>query len=183
MLAAIIAAAVSALAAALTLLAARWQTRSRMLELDLKKSELEKAGAKLEAEVEALRQTVMRDVLEKRMAAYAELWRVFITHERNWLLEEKAFDKQWALDFLAALNACNADHGVFFSEEVYRPFFEYRSRLLGLVAKAKAGQAISPDDIGSLTEISTRGTGEMKSLAAAMKDDLGSYTRLVIQTA
>lgn len=181
-LAAIIAAFVSALAAVLTFVAAKWQLRGKLLELDLKRNELEKVGAKLQADAEALRQTLMRDVLGKRMAAYAELWRVFITYERNWLLEQKVFDEKWALAFLLALNECNANHGVFFSEEVYRPFFEYRSRLLGLVEKAKARELISQDDIARLMEVSTRGTAGMKSLATAMKDDLGSYTRVVIQT-
>jgi hypothetical protein len=198
-LAAIIAALISALAAVLTFVASRWQMRgkllelelkktelentasAKMLELDLKRGELEKTGAKLQAEAEALRQTLMRDVLAKRMAAYAELWRVFITYERNWLLEQKSFDQQWASAFLLELNLCNANHGVFFSEEVYKPFFEYRERLLRLVAKTKSGNAISQDDIAGLMEVSTLGTPGKKSLGGAMKDDLGSYTRLVIQ--
>ncbi|CAB1084386.1 hypothetical protein D1AOALGA4SA_11911 [Olavius algarvensis Delta 1 endosymbiont] len=181
-LTAIIAGVVSAIGAVLALLGARWQLRGKMLELDLKKAELEKTGARLEAEAEALRQTIMRDVLVERMAAYAALWQVFITYERNWLYEHKIFDEKWASDFLHAVNSCNADHGVFFSQAVYRPFFEYRRRLLELVAKVKDGNPISNADINNLMEISTIGTTELKSMAGAMKDELGSYMRVAIQT-
>jgi hypothetical protein len=179
--AAIIAGITSAVGAAIALVGAKWQLRGKMLELDLKKAELDKVGARLEADAEALRQTLMRDVLEKRMAAYAALWRVMLTYERNWLLEQKALDAEWAGHFLVALNGCNAEHGVFFSESVYKPFFEYRQRLVALLAQAKAG-VISKADLTPMMEISTTGIpGTMKALGAAMKDDLGSYLRIAIQ--
>jgi hypothetical protein len=178
---ALIAAMVSAAGVAVTLLSARWQLRGKMLELDLKKQEIEKIGAKLQAEAEALRQTLMRDVLARRMQAYAALWRVFISYERNWLIEEKALNEEWATSFLTALNACNAEHGVFFSQRVYDPFFEYRTRLMEIVRRAKMGESINQEDVDRLVEVSTNGIGQMKSLAAAMKDDLGSYMRVVIQ--
>ena len=175
-LAAIIAAIVSTFAAIVTLISARWQMRGKLLELD-------NLGKQLNAEAEALRQTVMRDVLAKRMNAYAALWRVFITYERNWLLEGKPFDGKWAKTFLEALNKCNADHGVFFSEEVYKPFFEYRNRVMALASRAASGAPISREDIDGLVAVSSTGVNDMKSLATAMKDDLGSYTRVVIRTA
>jgi uncharacterized FlgJ-related protein len=179
---ALIAAGVSAAGVAVTLVSARWQLRGKMSELELKRDEVEKIGAKLQAEAEALRQTLMRDVLARRMQAYAALWRVFISYERNWLIEEKALNEEWATSFLIALNACNAEHGVFFSQNVYHPFFEYRKRLVDIVKSAKMGQSISEDDVSGLVEVSTIGIGDMKSLGGAMKDDLGSYMRVVIQT-
>lgn len=200
-IAAVIAALVSAIAAAIALLGSRWQLRGKLLELelkkqeivgaaqtklielDLKRDELHRAAVKLQADAEALRQTLMRDVLAKRMAAYAEMWRVFITYERNWLLEAKPLDLNWARTFLLELNACNANHGVFFSEHVYVPFFEYRQRLVELFKQAERGHPITPDHVLLLTEISTTGTPQLKSLAMAMKDDLGSYRNVALQRA
>ena len=115
------------------------------------------------------------------MDAYADLWKVVIGYGRNWFIEGKPADAAWATEFLTVLNACNAQHGVFFSEDVYRPFFEYRERLILIFAKAKEGLAIGPDDIAALTQLSTHGAPGMKSLAGAMKDDLGSYVRVAIQ--
>src|SRR5262249_2899395 len=127
--AALIAAVVSTIGAVVACLSARWQLQGKIAEVDVKKQEIEKIGAKLQAEAEALRQTLMRDVLAKRMLAYAALWRLLMNYERNRLIEEKPFDQEWAAEFLAAINACNAEHGIFFSETVYKAFFEYRKRL------------------------------------------------------
>jgi predicted naringenin-chalcone synthase len=181
--AAVIAAAVSAAGVVVALLSARWQLHGKLSELELKRQELERIGATLQAEAEALRQTVMKDVLARRMNAYAALWSVFISYERNWVIEERPLDTAWAAAFLVALNACNAEHGVFFSEQVYRPFFEYRKRLIDITRRARAGKPIERKDVDALVEVSTTGMGDMKSLAGAMKDDLGSYMRVVIQAA
>src|SRR5262245_57552134 len=107
LISALIAAAVSAAGVIVALLSARWQLRGKILELELKKDEIAKVGARLQAEAEALRQTLLRDVLGRRMNAYAALWKVFITYERNWLVERKTFDRAWADEFLLALNVCN----------------------------------------------------------------------------
>jgi hypothetical protein len=200
-------AAMSGIAAAL--IAAHWQMKTKTKELDLKeqeikrtldlksqemetsldlkRQEIERTSAKMNADAEALRQTLMRDVLLKRMQAYAALWRVFITYERNWLYEGKPFDLDWAVTFLAEINSCNAEHGVFFSERVYHSFFRYRERLLDIVSEAKRGIQIQNRHIEKLVEISTKGTiidGEkVFALGAVLKDDLGSYIPVAIQAA
>jgi hypothetical protein len=179
---ALIAGAVSLVGVGVAVYSARHQLLTRMSELELKREELENLSRKLAAEAEALRQNLLRDILTKRMLAYAALWKVFITYERNWLLEQKDFDLKWANSFLRDLNACNAEHGVFFSQRVYVPFFEYRKRLLNLVAHLKGGSSVGPTEIDSLIEISTRGLpGEMAALGTALKDDLGSYMKIAIQ--
>jgi uncharacterized protein YajQ (UPF0234 family) len=66
---ALIAAGLSAAGVAVTFVSARWQLRGKMSELELKRDELQKIGAKLQAEAEALRQTLMRDVLARQMQA------------------------------------------------------------------------------------------------------------------
>lgn len=123
----------------------------------------------------------MRDVLTKRMSACAALWRVFITYERNWLLEEKPFDLAWAETFLTELNVCNAEHGVFFSQKVYDPFFEFRNRLLTILAKLRADTPVDRTDIDSLIEVSTFGVEGALSMATAMKNELGSYMKVAIE--
>jgi hypothetical protein len=180
-IAALIAAVVSSIGAAVAYLSARWQLQGKLAEIEVKKQEVEKVGVKLQAEAEALRQSLMRDVLAKRMLAYAALWKLLMTYERNRLVEETPFDHEWAADYLAAINACNAEHGVFFSETVYKAFFEYRKRLAEILKSARGGHAVTPADVDRLVEISTTGVGPLRSLAGAMKDDLGSYTRVVIQ--
>jgi hypothetical protein len=180
--AALIAAVVSAIGAVVAYLSARWQLQGKVAEIEVKKQEVEKVGARLQAEAEALRQTIMRDVLAKRMSAYAALWRLLMIYERNRLVEEQPFDAQWAAEYLAAINACNAEHGVFFSQPVYQAFYQYRERLVEILKAARAGRQITPKDVDRLVEVSTTGVGSTTSLAAAIKDDLGSYTRVVIQT-
>jgi hypothetical protein len=150
----------------------------KQTELELKKVEIERLGDKLRAEAEQLQQTVMRDVLASRMKAYAALWRVMITYERNWVLEGKQLDAKWAGEFLVTFNACNAEHGVYFSEAVYTPFFRYRDELTALVARTKAGETLAAKDLSGLVMVSSSMPG---NLAAAMKNDLGSYIRPVLR--
>ena len=150
-------------------------------QVQLKKQEVEKIGARLQAEAEALRQTLMRDVLARRMDAYAALWRVFITYERNWEIEQRPLTAEWANEFLTALNACNAEHGVFFSQHVYVPFFQYRQILVDIARRAHSGEPLTESAIENLRKASTIGIDNYPSLATAMKDDLGSYMRVIIQ--
>ena len=179
---ALIAGAVSLVGVLLAFYSSKHQVVTKLSELELRRKELENVSKKLIAEADALRQNLMRDILAKRMLAYAALWEVFITYERNWLLEQKEFDLKWANMFLRDLNTCNAKHGVFFSQQVYVPFFEYRKRLLNLVARLQAGTSVGPVEIDSLIEISTRGLpGQMAALGTALKDDLGSYMKVAIQ--
>jgi hypothetical protein len=179
---ALIAAAVSLAGVAVALYSSNHQLRTKVAELDLKRQELDAIGMKLQAEADALRQNLMRDILAKRMLAYAALWKVFISYERNWLLEQRPFDLSWAETFLRELNACNAEHGVFFSQQVYEPFFEYRSRLLLVLAHLRSGNEVGEDKISSLIEVSSTGIqGKLLALGTAMKDDLGSYMKVAVQ--
>lgn len=179
---ALIAAAVSLAGVIVALYSSSHQLRTKLAELDLKRQELDTVGAKLQAEANALRQNLMRDILAKRMSAYAALWKVFISYERNWLLEQRLFDLSWAEAFLRELNACNAEHGVFFSQQVYEPFFEYRGRLLLILARLRSGKEVGQTEINGLIEVSSAGLeGKMLALGTAMKDDLGSYMKVAIQ--
>ena len=178
---ALIAVIVSAAGILVSFLTARWQVKQKSLELDLKQKELDRVGDKLRAEGYALRQMIMKDILARRMDAYAPLWKVIMTYGRNWAVENKVVDSNWANEFLSALNTCNAEYGVFFSENVYQPFFAYRKRLSEIANRGKSGETISRRDLLELEKISTQGLADTKTLAGAMKDDLGSYIDVVIQ--
>jgi hypothetical protein len=151
--AAVIAAAVSALGFIVTLLTTRWQLRSKMSELE---------------------QTQLKDVLTKRMDAYPKLWCIVQTYVSNWNLTKKPRDAAWASNFLSQLNACHAEYGVFFSQPVYERFFTLRGALIAITAKLSANQVVSNEELDSLETIYSGHKG-MPGLATQLKADLGSY--------
>ena len=158
--AALIASVVSALGVLVSLASARWQ----LLENQ----------RKLKADYEVMRQTMLGDVLARRMDAYAALWRVLVTYDLNWRLEGERQDAEWAVQFLRALNECNAQHGVFFSQPVYEAFGAYRACLADIRTKMHASTDLQPGDLERLIVLATGTKGKL-GLATAMKDDLGSY--------
>ena len=97
-LAAVIAAAVSALASGLTLLGARWQVKSKLSELE---------------------QAQLKDVLQARLKAYPDLWAILQGQISNWRIEGKPTDGALARKLLADLNRCHAEYGVLFSQPVW----------------------------------------------------------------
>ncbi|MGA2168844.1 MAG: hypothetical protein ABSG62_11575 [Terracidiphilus sp.] len=165
-LSALIAAFVSVLGVIVAVVSARWSIMS--------------AREKVRADTQALRQNLLKDVLAKRMAAYAALWRVFITYDLNWMLEGKKPDQNWVAEFLHELNECNADHGVFFSQSVYLRFVEYRACLADIAQRSRNGEEISLRDVDRLVALAA-GTDGKPGLATALKDDLGSYVRIHLQ--
>lgn len=73
---------------------------------------------------------------------------MIVTHDFNRRLEGQSPDTEWAA-FLRALNECNAQHGVFFSQLVYETFGTYRACLVELHRKGASGTALRTDDLGS----------------------------------
>jgi hypothetical protein len=138
------------------------------------------AREKLLADAQALRQNLLKEILARRMEAYSALWKVLITYDLNWRLEGKTLDGDWSAAFLRKLNTCNAEHGVFFSESVYKPFVEYRACLVDIVERSRKTQEISEQEVQRLATLST-GTAGRPGLATALKDDLGSYVRIDLQ--
>lgn len=158
-LAGLIAAAVSIIGLAVSLLTTRWQLRSKLSELE---------------------QAQLEDVLKERMMAYPKLWSLLQTNITNWNIEKKERNAQWANDFLAALNACSAEYGVFFSQNVYTSFFELRAVLVKIVDDfAKHPGSVSPQDLDSLEWM---WLGKDKpGLATQLKADLGSYRSTIFE--
>jgi hypothetical protein len=53
----------------------------------------------LKAKVVELEQLQLKEVLAKRMEAYPKLWQVLLTYGRNWIIEGKARNADWAREF------------------------------------------------------------------------------------
>ena len=128
----------------------------------------------LRSERNKLRNELQKEILPHRTAAYAALWKVMITYDLNWNLEKRPLDGAWGDAFLRELNACNAQHGVFFAQPVYLCFVEYRKSLLELHRRASAGEVLQPADLNTLVKISIGEPGRA-GLATALKDGLGAY--------
>ncbi len=150
--AALIAAAVSVVGSALTLLGARWQLKSKLSELE---------------------QTQLKEVLEARLKAYPELWRILQAQISNWRMEGKLADGYWAQKLYEDLNSCHAAYGVLFSEDVYKSFCEVREAASRLAKTYGPQQEVPAEDVLELDRIWS-GKGK-PGLATQLKDDLGSY--------
>lgn len=156
-LAAVIAAAVSILAAVLTLLGARWQVNSKLSELE---------------------QAQLKDVLQARLKAYPELWTILQAQISNWRIENKRADGTWARKLLADLNRCHAEYGVLFSQPVYSSFCEVREAV-GRLVDAYSSEAEVPPE--AVEELDLVWSGRSKpGLATQLKDDLGSYRSTLV---
>jgi hypothetical protein len=162
---ALVAAIVSILGVLVSLLSSRWQLRAALQKLDL--------------DFESLRQSQLREILTKRMAAYPALWSIMLTYDLNWQIEGKELDKEWAREFLAKLNKCNADYGVFFSQPVYSKFFEFREAVIAIEGKLSKDEDVT-QEIKALGRIAA-GEGSSPGLGTLLKDDLGSYASTVFQ--
>jgi hypothetical protein len=155
--AALIAAAVSVVGSALTLLSARWQLKSKLRQLE---------------------QAQLKEVLEARIKAYPKLWRILQTQVSNWHMEGKPANGAWAKKLYEGLNSCHATYGVLFSQPVYDSFCEVRE------AASKLAETYSPEQevpAEAVRELDVIWSGRGKpGLATQLKDDLGSYRSTLI---
>lgn len=170
--AAIISGSVAFCAAILTLLAARWQT-------NLKTKELESTTRELESDLESMRQSQLSEIIKKRIEVYPKLWTLLLTYNLHWELAGKPKDYEWAKEHLAALNNVNAELGLFFSQDLYEHFNQYRAALLKINNDFAAGHEVSKEDLNNLETIIT-GKDRRPGLASYLKDDLGSYREAII---
>ncbi|HJP60688.1 MAG TPA: hypothetical protein VJ865_11835 [Gemmatimonadaceae bacterium] len=168
---------------------ARRQFASRSVELDQKAHELQlrgqelaQAAKQLEARMEEYRQSQLQEILKARITAYPKLWNILVTYGRNWTISRKTRDLAWAQNFLAALNSCNAEIGVFFSEPVYAKFNEFRSRLITIELKLNSGESVPDDEYSQLFAVIVGNPPDgAPGLATRLKNDLGSYSPVAIQ--
>jgi hypothetical protein len=153
-IAALIAASVSFLAAIVSLTSAVWQRKV--------------AREKVEVDIRSLRWT-------QHAQAYPKVWSVVQKNTSDWRTERKEINAKWARDFLVQLNGCHADWGVLFSQPVYKKFCEFRDTLIGIVDKPHP----SEEDLISLDLIwsgykDPRGH-VILGLATLLKEELDSY--------
>lgn len=126
-------------------------------------------------------QEQFKEILQKRVEFYPQLWAIHIRHETNWMIEEKPKTREWARDYLAALNEFNLTGGIFFSQEVYAKFVELRAALIEAVAKTESGNCVSSELAEIIRRIVYGDQGQGPGLSTHLKDDLGSYRAVLLQ--
>lgn len=152
------------------------QLKSRELEAqaDLKTRELEAFASRLRAEQEALQQEQLTEILKKRIETYPTLYEIISLYGRNWEIEGKRRDHEWAKSFLKALIDNNAKNGALFSEEVYRWYGKLRTFLEDLTRQLSTGRLATSEEVAQLYSIIRGGLG------TSIKNELGSYVTLIV---
>lgn len=70
----------------------------------------------LTAQAEAMRQTQLTEIVRKRIETYPAFYEILAVYGRNWEIEGKSRNQEWAASFLKALIENNARNGAFFSQ-------------------------------------------------------------------
>jgi hypothetical protein len=126
----------------------------------------------------AARQMQFGEVLKKRIEVYPKLWRIHITYETNWVLDQKLKTGAWAQDYLNELNTLNLDAGAFFSEPLYQKFNALRTELVEAARNTRPDQQVADECVNSIRSIVYGADGP--GMATHEKNDLGSYQSPVI---
>ena len=127
-----------------------------------------------------MQQAQFKDVIAKRIDLYPNLWRIHIKYETNWVLEGRSKSREWAEEYVSALNEFNLEGGVFFSQGLYNKFFQLRSFLYEAIRKTEPGEPVSQARVKAI-RFAVYGGGKVKGLATYEKDDLGSYSAVSLQ--
>ena len=127
-----------------------------------------------------VQQSQFRDVLLRRIELYPKLWRIHICYETHWVLDGKPKTREWAQQYLAALNEFNLEGGVFFSEGLYQRFRELRDTLHDAV-RTTAPNTLVESSVADLIRETVYGRVGKPGLSAYEKDDLGSYQSMSLQ--
>lgn len=125
-----------------------------------------------------LLQTQFKEIIAKRIETYPKLWRVHIRYETNWTLEGKPKTREWAEEYVAALNEINLDGGLYFSQAVYAKFGELRRALYEAIASTEPGELVPGTQEIRLI---VYGRGGQPGMSTHLKDDLGSYRHALLQ--
>lgn len=125
-----------------------------------------------------LLQTQFKEIITKRIETYPKLWRVHIHYETNWTLEGKPKTREWAKEYVAALNEVNLEAGLYFSQALYTKFFALRRLLYEAVNETEPGAEVL--DPLPIRLVVYGGNGE-PGMSTHLKDDLGSYRFSLLQ--
>lgn len=148
-------------------------------EIHLKNLEFENTQQKLKSEIEGLKQNQLQPIMEKRLEAYPKLWAIHITYETNWTYDNKKKDRNWATQYVNALNEFNVSYGLFFTQDLYAKFFELRSELYKAIQSVKSDtEEISEELTAKIRRIVYGHNGP--GLSTIEKDDLGSYINVAV---
>ncbi len=148
-------------------------------EMSVKGKQLENTQKQLESELEELKQNQMQSIIEKRLEAYPMLWSIHIKYETNWTFEKKNKDRDWALEYVNALNEVNVKYGLFFTQDLYQKFFELRKELYLAINGADNETLEIPEEL--ITNIRRIVYGyNGPGLSTIEKDDLGSYINVAV---
>ena len=126
-----------------------------------------------------VRQAQFKDILARRIELYPKLWRIHIHYETNWALEGRVKTREWARQYVDALNEFNLEGGLFFSESLYGKFFELRAKLYEAIATTKPRRTVNEKLALEIRSIVYGNGGP--GLSTFLKDDLGSYQLASLQ--
>lgn len=148
-------------------------------EIRFKGMELENEQTRLKSEIEELKQNQLHNIILKRLEVYPKLWAIHIKYETNWTYDKKKKDKNWATEYVNALNEINLEIGIFFSQDLYKKFVELRRELYSAIENAdKRTLEIQEDHIINIRRIVYGHNGP--GLSTIEKDDLGSYINVAV---
>jgi len=185
---ALIAGGVSIIGTLVTYISVKGNLKAKINELKLKESEIiikqkefENTAKNIELHLETLKQNQLSEIVKKRINVYPKLWKIIISYGTEWVFEEKKYDIEWAKNYRNELREYNKEYGVFFSQEVYNSFFYLRQGLTKIIKKHTLNNTISQSECAKLYELIINITTMCEPLSVVMKDDLGSYSKSIIQ--
>jgi hypothetical protein len=132
---------------------------------------------KLNAEIEAVKQTQFQSVINERLNKYPLLWNIIISKGYNDIIKEAKLDKVWVKNLWSELLKCNEQIGYLFSQSLYEKFHEFMNDLVDLLNK----EQITDSEIEERVLSFITGENGIPGLASLIKDDFGSYNKLAIQ--
>jgi hypothetical protein len=124
-------------------------------------------------------QAQFKDILSKRIELYPKLWRIHIYYETNWVYDGKPKTREWAEQYVAALNEFNLEGGLFFSQSLYGKFFELRSKLYEAIHNTQPRGVVHESLAREIRNVVYGNGGP--GLSTHLKDDLGSYRLVTLQ--
>lgn len=179
---AIISSTVAILGVLVSVFTSRWTIKLHSRELNIKTRELEATSKKMLSDIEAVKQSQLNETIKKRSEFYPKLWSAIREYTTNWD-DTQPRDLVWVKDFLASLNKVDTEGGVFFSQAVYEKFHELQLFLFKLKEQLLSSnqEKVGLSDLDFIDAI-FRGRPGNLGMAAYLKDDLGNYQDLSIQS-
>ncbi|MFF2410921.1 hypothetical protein [Streptomyces sp. NPDC058092] len=120
-------------------------------------------------------QTQIQEILKKRIELYPQIWKTCIRYEVNWEFTNQDKTREWAERYAQELNEFNLECGVFFSQAVYKKFFDLRELLHQAIDETPPGIKVSRRLVDGIRGSFYGDHVKSPGLSTLLKDDLGSY--------